>query len=98
MNLQYSEADQEFRQKARVWLSANVPQVTRPAMGHAAEQFDRDWQRKLYEHGWAGVSWPKEFGGLGLSGEAGQGAQGRDMGIPGPAALGVRPSNADAQR
>ena len=68
MNLQYSEADQEFRQKARVWLSANVPQVTRPAMGHAAEQFDRDWQRKLYEHGWAGVSWPKEFGGLGLSG------------------------------
>jgi len=68
MDLQYSEADQEFRQRARVWLSANVPQTARPAGGHGAEQFDRDWQRKMYEHGWAGVSWPKEFGGLGLSG------------------------------
>ena len=68
MDLQYSEADQDFRQKARSWLSTNVPQTRRPAMGHAAEQFDRDWQRKLYDHGWAGISWPKEFGGLGLSG------------------------------
>ena len=35
--------------------------------GRAAADFDRDWQRKLYEHGWAGVAWPKEYGGLGLS-------------------------------
>jgi len=68
MDLQYSEADQEFRQRARQWLSANVPQTPRPAGGPGAEQFDRAWQRKMYEHGWAGISWPKEFGGLGLSG------------------------------
>lgn len=68
MDLRYSEADHEFRAKARAWLIANVPTEKRAAHGKAAEQFDRDWQRKLYEHGWAGVSWPKEYGGLGLSG------------------------------
>ena len=68
MDLQYSQEDQDFRARARTWLSTNVPQNPRPPAGHAAEQFDRDWQRKLFDHGWAGVSWPKEFGGLGLSG------------------------------
>ncbi len=68
MDLQYSEADREFRERARTWLATNVPAKARPANGHTSAQFDRDWQRKLYEHGWAGVAWPKEFGGLGLSG------------------------------
>ena len=68
MDLQYSEADREFRARAREWLTANVPTTVRPAHGHASAQFDRDWQRKLYDNGWAGVAWPKEFGGLGLSG------------------------------
>lgn len=68
MDLQYSEADLEFRASARAWLKANVPQHSRPAEGFAAAQFDRDWQRKLHDHGWAGVAWPKEYGGLGLSG------------------------------
>ena len=68
MDLQYSEADREFRARARTWLTANVPTERRPAHGKSAEQFDRDWQRKMFEHGWAGVNWPKEFGGLGLTG------------------------------
>lgn len=68
MDLQYSDAEREFRARARTWLTANVPAQRRPANGKAAEQFDRDWQRKLHDHGWAGVSWPKEFGGLGLPG------------------------------
>lgn len=68
MDLQYSEADREFRARARAWLGANVPAERRPANGKLAEQFDRDWQRKLRDHGWAGVSWPEEFGGLGLPG------------------------------
>ena len=68
MDLQYSDADRAFRERARAWLSTNVPKAHRPAHGAAAAQFDREWQRKLYEHGWAGVAWPKEYGGLGLSG------------------------------
>ncbi len=68
MDLHYSDADHEFRARAREWLTANVPASTRPAHGPQAAQFDRDWQRKMYEHGWAGVAWPKAFGGLGLPG------------------------------
>jgi alkylation response protein AidB-like acyl-CoA dehydrogenase len=68
LHLRYSEEDREFRERARVWLSGNVPQHARPPSGAPAAQFDRDWQRKLYDHGWAGVAWPKAYGGLGLSG------------------------------
>ena len=68
MDLHFSEADREFRARARAWLVANVPTAKRPAHGPMAAQFDRDWQRKLFEHGWAGVAWPKAYGGLGLSG------------------------------
>ena len=68
MDLHYSDTDREFRARAREWLTANVPAAKRPAHGPGAARFDRDWQRKLYDNGWAGVAWPKEFGGLGLSG------------------------------
>ncbi|MEO6718118.1 MAG: acyl-CoA dehydrogenase family protein [Novosphingobium sp.] len=68
MDLQYSEEDRAFRMRARAWLSMNVSSTQRPAHGPEAERFDRDWQRKMHDHGWAGVAWPKDYGGLGLSG------------------------------
>jgi alkylation response protein AidB-like acyl-CoA dehydrogenase len=68
LHLEYSDEDREFRERARAWLSGNVPSRPRPRGGEAAARFDRDWQRKLYDHGWAGVAWPKAYGGLGLSG------------------------------
>jgi alkylation response protein AidB-like acyl-CoA dehydrogenase len=67
MNLRYSDEDEEFRAGARAWLTAHVPRSPRPPHGRAAAEFDRAWQRKLYEHGWAGVSWPTEYGGRGAS-------------------------------
>lgn len=67
MDLVFSDADLEFRARARTWLKQHIPEHKRPAHGTAAAQFDRDWQRKLYDHGWAGINWPKEYGGLGLS-------------------------------
>ena len=30
-------------------------------------EFDLAWQQTLYAGGWAGINWPKEFGGRGLS-------------------------------
>ena len=68
MDLHYSDADRAFRASARDWLSANVPVKPRPAHGPDAARFDRDWQRKLHDNGWAGVAWPREYGGLGLTG------------------------------
>ena len=68
MDLQYSAEDRSFRERARAWLSDNTPKTPRPHTGEAAALFDRAWQRKLFDAGWAGVTWPKEHGGLGLSG------------------------------
>ncbi len=68
MDLRFSDADHDFRARARDWLASHVPNRARPAHGSDAAQFDRDWQRKLFDHGWAGVAWPSDYGGLGLSG------------------------------
>jgi alkylation response protein AidB-like acyl-CoA dehydrogenase len=65
-----------FRAEARSWLEANaVPK------GHADDfssgtwsgSYDedtyldrcRDWQHRLYDGGWAGITWPKAYGGRG---------------------------------
>jgi alkylation response protein AidB-like acyl-CoA dehydrogenase len=57
----------DFRAGAREWLRANVPTRARPRDAHGLRDFDTQWQRKQFDGGWAGVSWPEEFGGRGLS-------------------------------
>jgi alkylation response protein AidB-like acyl-CoA dehydrogenase len=54
--------DAEFRAEARAWLAAHAP-----AHEGTCNDFEgcRAWQRTLYDGGWAGVSWPIEFGGRG---------------------------------
>jgi alkylation response protein AidB-like acyl-CoA dehydrogenase len=67
--------DQEgFRERVRAWLELNIPrQWVRRAMGSSevprpeAYEFLREWQRKLWEAGLIGLTWPKEYGGQGLS-------------------------------
>jgi alkylation response protein AidB-like acyl-CoA dehydrogenase len=66
VDLRFSPEDVRFRQEARAWLHDNVPRERRPHAGEAMRAFDTAWQRRQFEGGWAGVSWPKEFGGLGL--------------------------------
>ncbi|HQV58549.1 MAG TPA: acyl-CoA dehydrogenase family protein, partial [Ilumatobacteraceae bacterium] len=68
----YSETDEQrdFRARASKWLRANVPKEHRPpGSGPGPRQFDLAWQRRQYEGGWAGVAWPREYGGLGLPAE-----------------------------
>ena len=64
MDLTYTPAEEAFRQEARAWLEANVPREPLPS-GDTAEGFalHRHWERKLFEAGWAVVSWPKAYGG-----------------------------------
>jgi alkylation response protein AidB-like acyl-CoA dehydrogenase len=65
-----TDEDRRFRQEVRAWLTANVPRTMRPGITRSgAEQsaYMRAWQRKLFEGGWAGISWPEEYGGRGLS-------------------------------
>jgi alkylation response protein AidB-like acyl-CoA dehydrogenase len=65
-----------FRAAAREWLSANAIPKGSPedvSAGHFAGDTSpaeyvkrcRWWQGQLYEGGWAGISWPKAFGGRG---------------------------------
>lgn len=55
-----------FRGRARAWLA----DVERPELPRDYdERFDalRRWQGVLFEGGWVGVSWPRRFGGQGLT-------------------------------
>jgi alkylation response protein AidB-like acyl-CoA dehydrogenase len=64
VDLTLSPAEEAFRDELRAWLEANHPGIE-PAGDDASFEFRRDWQRKLHSAGWAGVSWPKEYGGRG---------------------------------
>ena len=67
MDLSLTSEEESFRDELRAWLEANHPGPS-PGGGDQAEfEFQRDWQRKMHEGGWAGVSWPKEFGGRGAT-------------------------------
>ena len=61
-----------FRERVRSWLEANVPaewkslgstEVPRPE----AYAFLRRWQARLFEGGFIGITWPREYGGQGLT-------------------------------
>ena len=67
MDLHFTHEDRQFREQARSWLADNKPKERRPHDGAAMRAFDVGWQRRQYDAGWAGVSWPREHRGLGLS-------------------------------
>jgi alkylation response protein AidB-like acyl-CoA dehydrogenase len=66
-----------FRREAHDWLAAHAPLKDPARSGPGtAGQLDRDrelehvrrskeWQATLFEGGWAGITWPKEYGGRG---------------------------------
>jgi alkylation response protein AidB-like acyl-CoA dehydrogenase len=67
----------EYRMHVRAWLESNLDKRPRGqtglrvfATGHRTTEEirkERVIQRKLYEGGFSGISWPKEYGGQGLS-------------------------------
>ena len=56
-----------FRNSARAWLAANVPGGAAPFDGAEGRAFALAWQKKQAEGGWAGLAWPRDVGGRGLS-------------------------------
>jgi alkylation response protein AidB-like acyl-CoA dehydrogenase len=70
MDLNLTPEETEFRDELRSWLEANVPKDWGEWREKPLEEsfpYLRAWQRKLYEGGWAAVSWPKEYGGRGAT-------------------------------
>ena len=57
----------DFRADARAWLTDNVPANDAPLDGPQSRAFVLEWQRRMYEGGWAGLTWSKDFGGRDLS-------------------------------
>jgi alkylation response protein AidB-like acyl-CoA dehydrogenase len=66
VDLTLSPSEQAFRDELRAWLAANHP-GEQPKGDDEAFEFRRAWQRKLYEAGYAGLSWPQEYGGRGAT-------------------------------
>ena len=73
VNLRDSPEQARFRSEVRGWLVANLPAgwgtpaFSEPASGEERVAFGRAWQRKLFDGGFAGLEWPREFGGRGAT-------------------------------
>jgi alkylation response protein AidB-like acyl-CoA dehydrogenase len=71
LDFTYGEEEERFRSRLRVWLEGNLPRDSKssgyelPTREETA-RFLKSWERKLYDAGYSGISWPKEYGGRGL--------------------------------
>lgn len=70
MNIKFSEELEQYREQAHAWLKANLPDwwenyADRVSDMDRYEGFVKSWDRKVYEGGYSGISWPKEYGGQG---------------------------------
>jgi alkylation response protein AidB-like acyl-CoA dehydrogenase len=66
MDLRYSLADEKFRRELRAWLAEAVPAHGTPppySDWNVRRAWDTGWQRKLFDAGYAGINWPRAYGG-----------------------------------
>ncbi|MSO80027.1 MAG: acyl-CoA dehydrogenase [Acidimicrobiia bacterium] len=66
MDLRYSESDLVFRAELREWLTRSLADLADPPARDdwpARVRYDTHWQRRLFDGGYAGMSWPREYGG-----------------------------------
>src|ERR671934_837170 len=73
MNFDFTEQEEAFRKDVRAWLEANVPDELRgKAFASSRADVDevrrlRGWQKTMWEAGYVGMNWPREFGGRGAT-------------------------------
>ena len=68
MDLQFSSEHEQFRNEVRDFVASHLPESIRWKVnnGLAIARDDYiNWQKLLHTQGWAGVSWPSQFGGTG---------------------------------
>ena len=69
MDLRDSHEEAAFRAEVRQWLQDNLPEgwgtpaFKEPEDPEEHVKFLKEWQGKLASGGWAGINWPKEYGG-----------------------------------
>ena len=74
MELTPTPEQRSFRDEVRAWLRENMPREWTARLAASsdvprAEAYDllRDWQRRLHAAGFIGLTWPREYGGRGLT-------------------------------
>ena len=73
MDFRLTPAEERFRREVHDWLVANLPDGWGTAAHRQLEDpaekvaFARWWQGRLHAGGWAGLHWPKEYGGRGAT-------------------------------
>ncbi|WP_030298567.1 acyl-CoA dehydrogenase [Streptomyces katrae] len=70
MDLTYTEEEQDFRARLRVWLGKTLPELPAkpsPDDWPGRRAYDAGWQRRLYDAGYAGLHWPADAGGRGAT-------------------------------
>jgi alkylation response protein AidB-like acyl-CoA dehydrogenase len=71
MRFQLTEEQRNWQQEIREFLQEAVtPELLQEAEKHEDQQpgpLEREYRRKIIEKGWAGINWPKEMGGKGLT-------------------------------
>jgi alkylation response protein AidB-like acyl-CoA dehydrogenase len=72
MNFDLTETEQRFRNNLRQWLQEHLPTgwgetVFEPVDLQDKIAFLKDWTRQLHAAGYAGLSWPKAYGGAGAT-------------------------------
>ena len=70
MNLADTPAEAAFREELRAWLAETLPTLPPPPPHDdwpARRAYDMGWQRRLFDAGYAGISWPAEHGGRGAT-------------------------------
>ena len=63
MDLRDTPEEAAFRQEVREFIAANLPGGSRERGARRFGDADREWSRRLGEAGYAGLTWPKEYGG-----------------------------------
>ena len=68
MNLQFTQEELNFQKEVKGWIKENYPKDMKERYmgspnGHVTKDEHMKWQQALYAKGWAGINWPKEYGG-----------------------------------
>jgi alkylation response protein AidB-like acyl-CoA dehydrogenase len=68
MDLSDAPDEQRFRDAVRAWLRDSLPRLPWPEPTVLEEKapFWRQWQRLVFDAGYAGLTWPTKYGGQGL--------------------------------
>jgi alkylation response protein AidB-like acyl-CoA dehydrogenase len=72
MDFNYSAEQEAYRMQVRAWLEANQPPPFTPEEKERANEDllwerNKKWHKKLYQGGWVGLNWPREYGGRGAT-------------------------------